>query len=289
MRENTPTLLSFLGQALGVPLGAIPLSECRVERAYLLEKNALSLNGTVILLTVPYVMTDDIYDPQRNLSLYAIPEDYHSYFEGLKQELIPELCKHFPGHHFALFADHSPIWEVDAAVKCGMGVLGDNGLLITPQYGSFVFIGEVITDMPYGLVTGREHAFMPSPMRHCDGCGACVSACPGQCLPDSRNTCVSAISQKKGELSEEEASLLCKQSLIWGCDTCQLVCPMNRQVLENRISTPIAYFQNNRRTVLDENDILEMPEDIFRKRAYSWRGRSVILRNLKLQKERRKS
>lgn len=289
MRENTHTLLSFLGQALGVPLGAIPLSECRVERAYLLEKNALSLDGTVVLLTVPYMMTDDVHDPHRNLSIYAIPEDYHGYFEKLKQELIPNLYHHFPDYHFGLFSDHSPILEVDAAVKCGMGILGENGLLITPQYGSFVFIGEIVTDMTYELVTGQEHAFVPSPMRHCDGCGACISACPGQCLPNSRNTCVSAISQKKGELSEEEAALLCKQSLIWGCDTCQLVCPMNQQVLKKHINTPVAYFQNNRRAVLNENDILEMPEDIFQKRAYSWRGRTVILRNLKLQKERRKS
>jgi len=288
MRENTPTLLSFLRQALGVPLGAIPLSECRIERTYLLEKNALSADGTVILLTVPYAIADDVYDPQRNLSLYAIPEDYHGYFEDLRQELIPELCKHFPGHHFGLFADHSPILEVEAAAKCGMGVLGDNGLLITQEYGSFVFIGEVITDMPYELVTGQTTAFVPTTIQRCIGCGACISACPGQCLPNSRSTCVSAISQKKGELSEKEASLLCKQSLIWGCDTCQLVCPMNQRVWEKGINTPVAYFQSNRRAILDENDILEMPEEIFKKRAFSWRGRNVILRNLRLQKERRK-
>ncbi len=288
MRENTPTLLSFLGQALGVPLGAIPLSECRVERPYLLEKNALLLSGTVILMTVPYVMADDVYDPERNLSLYAVSEDYHGYFEALQHALIPELHNHFPNYHFALFADHSPILEVDAAIKCGMGILGDNGLLITPEYGSFVFIGEVITDMPYELVTGQQQAFVPSPVRRCAGCGACISACPGQCLPTSRNTCISAISQKKGELSEEEISLLCKQSLIWGCDTCQLVCPLNQTILGKRINTPVTYFQNNRMASLDENSILEMSEESFKKRAYSWRGRAVILRNLKLQEERRK-
>ncbi len=288
MRENTPTLLSYLGQALGVPLGAIPLSECRVERPYLLEKNSLSLNGTAVLLTVPYIMADDVYTPERNLSLYAIPEDYHIYFEMLKEALLPKLCDHFPDHHFALFADHSPILEVDAAIKCGMGILGDHGLLITPQYGSFVFIGEVITDMSYELVTGEKHPFVPLPIQHCDGCGACASACPGQCLPHSRSTCVSALSQKKGELNEDEISFLCKQSLIWGCDTCQLVCPMNQEILRKRINTPVTYFQNHRVASLDETSILEMSEEIFKRRAYSWRGRAVILRNLKLQEERRK-
>ena len=287
MRESTPTLLSFLRQALGVPLGAIPLSACRVERAYLLEKGGIPLNGTAILMTVPYVMADDVYATERNLSLYAVPNDYHGYFEALKQDLIPKLQGLFPAHRFSLFADHSPIAEIDAALQCGLGILGDNGLLITPAYGSFVFIGEIVTDMTYELVTGEDSGFIPSSPGRCEGCGACVAACPGKCLPSSRASCVSAISQKKGELSEEEISLLLSQDLVWGCDTCQLVCPHNRRILKNQADTPIAYFQNDRMITVTEHTILDMPENLFQKRAYAWRGRTVILRNLRLQATRK--
>lgn len=282
MLDCTTSLLSFIGQALGVPLGAIPLSECRIQRSYLLEQSGLGTGGTAILFAVPYVVTADAYKPERNVSLYAIPEDYHRYFEGLKTTLIPLLLDTFPGFRFSLFSDHSPIAEVEAAIRCGLGIMGKHGLLITKDYGSFVFLGEIITDMPWERVTGSDEKFQTQDLHYCEGCDVCIRECPGGCLPQHRDTCVSAISQKKGTLIEDEVRLLKSQPLAWGCDVCQLVCPHNRRVIAEGRDTPVAYFKKNRMIHIDKTHLSQMDEATFGRRAYAWRGKAVIERNLSL-------
>ena len=138
---------------------------------------------------------------------------------------------------------------------------------VHPQYGSYVFIGEIVTNMPLPP-TGGEVAY-------CEDCGACVTACHGACLPDSRDTCVSAITQKKGELSVREIALIKQNGLIWGCDRCQEVCPHNRDV----VIAPHPCFDSFTSCFI-END----PD--FKKRAYAWRGEAVIRRNIEILKEK---
>lgn len=288
MQDCTTSLLSVLGQALGVPLGAIPLSSCRITRPYLLERVGIDYGGTAILFSVPYVVVEDALDSRRNLSLYAVSRDYHQFFSGVEKTLIPTLKAQFPSYAFSLFADHSPIAEVEAASRCGLGIIGDNGLLITPDYGSFVFIGEVITDMPWTLVTGLPDGSFTSEAGHCEGCGACVAACPSHCLPERRDTCLSAISQNKGALSSEEEALLRSHGMVWGCDQCQLACPHNQRVIFERRDTTVSYFLTDRITHLDREVLQGMSETDFQARAYAWRGKSVLERNLSVLYERRK-
>jgi hypothetical protein len=88
---------------------------CRVMRPYLLDRAHLPASGTAILFAVPYVVRSDVDDDRRNVSLYAVPEDYHLYVRELGDTLLPFLANRFPEHRFALFSDHSPIAEVDAA------------------------------------------------------------------------------------------------------------------------------------------------------------------------------
>ena len=109
------------------------------------------------------------------------------------------------------------------AVGCaaGLGVLGDNGLLITPRWGSFVFIGEIITL--------SEAPPEPAPLKFCAHCGRCSAACPS---PDS---CLSALTQKKGALSAGEEELIRRSGSVWGCDICQLACPCNDGAEETAI------------------------------------------------------
>ena len=289
MQNHTSKLMSFLGQALGVPLGAIPLSHCRIIRPYLLEKQEISTAGTALMLAVPYVMTEDVSHPSRNLSLYAVPKDYHQYFDMLSEILLPRLKELYPNNRFALFADHSPIAEVEAAALCGLGMVGDHGLIITKDYGSFVFLAEIITDLTYAEITEQDVFQQPDSIPRCEGCGACRKACHGQCLPESRGTCLSAISQKKGILSDEDTALLRAQPLVWGCDTCQTVCPHNRRVIAEKRDTPIAYFRENRICYLDAEILAHMTEEEFRKRAYAWRGKTTIERNIRILSERRKA
>ncbi len=267
---------------LGVPSCAIPLSSCRIQRPYLMERTGIPSSGTVILFVLPYLVRTDMEDPERNLSLYAVPRDYHGFVEELKASFLPKMERQFPDCRFALFADHSPIAEVDAAARAGLGVLGENGLLLTPRYGSFVFIAELITDADYRAVMGLSSeeklpSFPDIPPR-CEGCGACLSACPVR----DGGICLSALTQKKGALSEAEEAILRAHPLVWGCDTCQVVCPHNRDAED----TPLPYFREKRCSFINTTSVEAMADDDFATRAFAWRGKPTILRNLKLKEEK---
>lgn len=279
---KTPTMLETVRSLLGVPACAIPLSVCKPAKTYLLERAGIPSSGTAILFAVPYVMTADAGEPTRNLSLYAVPRDYHGYMKELEAVVVPSLRGDYPDFAFALFADHSPIMEVDAAARAGLGMLGMNGLLLTPEYGSFVFIGELMTDADYTAVTGEAVPAFPADPPRCEGCGLCVKACPAGCGEGSRDGCLSALTQKKGELTPEETAAIVKGGLVWGCDACQLACPHNRAVIKDGRDTPVPYFREGRLIRADAEALAAMEDAAFKARAYSWRGRAVILRNCAL-------
>ena len=279
---KTPTMLETVWSLLGVPACAIPLSVCKPAKTYLLERAGIPSSGTAILFAVPYVMTADAGEPTRNLSLYAVPRDYHGYMKELEAVVVPSLRGDYPDFAFALFADHSPIMEVDAAARAGLGMLGMNGLLLTPEYGSFVFIGELMTDADYTAVTGEAVPAFPADPPRCEGCGLCVKACPAGCGEGSRDGCLSALTQKKGELTPEETAAIVKGGLVWGCDACQLACPHNRAVIKDGRDTPVLYFREGRLIRADAEALAAMEDAAFKARAYSWRGRAVILRNCAL-------
>ena len=250
----------------------VSLRDCRVVRSYLLERVGIT-EGTAIMMAVPYVSS---IPSERNLSLYAASEDYHLYFEQLFERILPPLRAQFPNHRFAGFADHSPLDEVDTAARAGLGVRGDHGLLLTRDHSSFVFLGEIITD-----------AILPAaslPVGECHHCGACRHACP---VDLDKSRCLSALTQKKGTLSPEEEQLRDSHSLIWGCDTCQLACPYTAEALHRGTlcRTP-PFFRKNILAQLSEESVNQMDETAFRQRAYAWRGRNVILRNLRRRKDR---
>ncbi len=245
--------------------GLVPLAVCRVTRAYLLDRVGLSAaGGSVLMLALPYRAAGE---ETANLSAYAIPPDYHHIAAALFARLIPALEAHFPGAHFAGFADHSPIDERHAAALAGLGIIGDNGLIITPRYGSYVFLAELITDLPTDA--------QPGEVGTCAHCGACRTACP---VGFDRARCLSALTQKKGELTAEETALIAAHGSVWGCDICQAACPHNRAA----VCAPMPAFAADRIPRLTAAMVEAMDDDAFARRAYAWRGRAVILRNLRL-------
>lgn len=250
----------------------IPLADCRIVRPYLLERSGIQ-DGTVIPFAVPY-LSCAATDPARNLSAYAVPRDYHLFFRGLFDELIPRLCEEFPQNRFVGFADHSPIDEVDAAARAGLGIIGKNHLLITPRYASYVFLGEIVTD-----------AHLPcrsqSPLA-CEACGSCMRQCPA----NTCGICLSALTQKKGELTEEERALIVAHGSVWGCDLCQSVCPhAKRAVADGTAFSPIPFFSDSPISHLTADELDAMSDVEFSQRAYAWRGRKTIQRNLLLMEK----
>lgn len=263
----------------GVELFAvIPLSKCKVIKEYLLTKNGFDNNANVIMMLFPYRSKAF----PKNLSVYASVKDYHAYVEKLASESEKYIKERHPNALFKMFSDHSPIDEVHAACVSGLGFIGDNGLLINKKYSSFVFLGECVTSLsPEEL--GMEYASTEG-VATCLHCGKCAEACPCGCIKNAdsvdefnpKSMCLSAITQKKGELSESEIRLMLENNTVWGCDACQNACPYTK----NADYTPIEFFNKDVIEYLDKNTLDSLSDGELKSRPFAWRGRSVIERNV---------
>ena len=249
--------------------GIVAFKDCEAANIRLYDE-CKSMN-TVMIFAIPY-KTDNTPSDTMNVSEYARVYDYHLYFGNLFTSLIKDLEAEFPSHIFKGFADHSPINEKKAAATAGIGVIGKSTLLITEKYGSFVFLGSVITD----LETETEKHEIKS----CIDCGRCIASCPGGALNkygfDSEK-CISALTQKKSLTDEDEIKIKANKAA-WGCDVCQKICPMN----ENKLTTKIGYFIDSYLENVSSETIGNMSNEEFAKYPFSWRKKDVILRNLTL-------
>ena len=261
--------ISALLRARGIGLCApISLCHCRITRPYLLERAGIA-EGTAFLFAVPYYTTECDHNA-RNISAYAVSADYHLFFEGLFEEILPILREKFPENRFVGFTDHSPIAEGEAAVGAGLGFFGCNHLFLTKEHSSYVFLGEIITD-----------AIIDAPLHEpavCAQCGACRRACPvGLAVED----CLSALTQKKGALTPAEEAAILAHGCAWGCDRCQEACPVTLQAKKaGTIYTEIPFFKKTAIPHLTAALVDGMSDEEFRRRAYSWRKRETVRRNL---------
>lgn len=269
---------------------AMPLSKCDIVRPYLFDRVGLPSDGggSVLLFLIPYYTAEG---EGGNLSMYAVGRDYHAVFSELAAAIIGELRAAAPDARFTAYTDHSPINEKSAAALAGLGVIGRHSLLINPEYSSFIFIGGIYSDIDADRwLTLVDGVTLPKRYKisYCDGCGECVCTCPAECIgPDGRldaERCLSAISQKKS-LTEAEKQRLAASSYIWGCDVCQLVCPITKAAIENKtIYTPISKFKENIMPNLTEQLLNELSASgELQHRAYAWRGEDTLRRNLLLQ------
>ena len=248
--------------------------DCRETSPRIMERAGFAPRSVIIYL-LPYYTGETV-----NLSRYAASLDYHIAIGEVNSALEAALRKKYPDASVKGYGDHSPIDERHAALISGLGIAGDNGLLINEKYGSYIFIGDLVTDIPpqeLGAVT-------PSEIGRCEGCGACRRACPTGILRGEGEDCLSAITQRKGELSKDEAELMISYNTAWGCDLCQTFCPHNRAP---RL-TPLEFFWRERIDRLDTDILSAMSDEEFSLRAFAWRKRATVERNLKILEEKSK-
>lgn len=257
--------------------GGLPFSELAADMTVEAVQKAEQLcpgPKTVLVAAFPY------YAGERagNLSLYARGLDYHTVVTGRLNTVCNFLKEKYENNIFLPAADNSPLPERQAAWRCGVGLRGKNGLVILPPYGTYVFLGTILTDAVPELPPSG-----PSP--DCIGCGRCLSACPGGALGEEGvdlSRCLSELTQKKGELTGEEAALLKAHPLIWGCDCCQRVCPYNAAPA----LSPLPEFREELVDSLTGSDLEGLTNRTFREkygdRAFAWRGPAPLRRNLEL-------
>lgn len=249
------------------------LVECRAKER--LPENSKS----VIMFGFPYyIELDDKIIDNHNVCRYAMLVDYHKYIPNVLENAVELLSKKYGGN-CAIFSDISPIPEVDAACKAGLGFLGKNGMLINNEYGSYILLGEIVTDLEIEIDEPLEQ-------KSCCQCMKCLFSCPNGAIlspcGDKENaeinityeSCLSEISQRKGELTEEEQDLIRETGIVWGCDQCQDVCPHNSNIKQ----TPIKAFLEDIEPILNFENL-----DILKKtRPYGYKGTTLLTRNLNL-------
>ncbi|MBE6691764.1 MAG: epoxyqueuosine reductase [Ruminococcaceae bacterium] len=244
-------------------IGIIDIKECDIINQRILPEWSKS----AIIFCIPYRSTND--SATDGFSEYARIYDYHNFCQSLYTSITAELSENL-NFKFKGFCDHSPINEKLAAAKCGLGFIGRNSLFFDKEFGSFVFLGSILTDF---ICDSKAED-----IAYCNNCGLCIASCPNNAILErgiDRNKCLSGISQKKAK-TQDEIALLKEHNIVWGCDICQNVCPHN----SNAKISPMPYFSDTRISRIDKEFIMSLSEEEFKKYAFSYKGRKIVLDNI---------
>ena len=180
---------------------------------------------SVITLLLNYYPSEKQEDSAPRISKYAYGKDYHLVIKEKLYAFLAELKASIGAIEGRGFVDSAPVLERAWAREAGLGWIGKNGNLIHKNAGSFYFIATLITDL-------KLQADDPFTKDFCGTCNRCVEACPtGAILPEKVIDGSRCISYYTIELKSHIKPTLEKGQLdgwLFGCDTCQDVCPWNR-------------------------------------------------------------
>lgn len=173
--------------------------------------------ATVIVLLTPYEKQSCSLAGKK-LARYACGDDYHDVLKKKLWRLCDGIGLDYAGAQFRPYVDTGPILERHWAERAGLGWIGKNGNLINRQWGSYVFIACIVTDLD--VPVGEPHA------PFCGNCRACIDACPTDAIVaegvvDS-NRCISYLNIEHRGPFENAPDFA---DWIFGCDICQEVCP----------------------------------------------------------------
>jgi len=169
------------------------------------------------------------------ISKYALGKDYHLVMKEKLFELEQYISVKITPMKARCFVDSAPVYESQLAVDAGLGWKGKNTLVINQEFGSFLFIGELLSNMEFPDNNKRIVA------NHCGTCTRCIDACPTQALKPFQldaKKCISYLTIERKSLSAPEFDTT---PWIYGCDICQDVCPWN----QNRPTTKEKEFMPN--------------------------------------------
>lgn len=190
-----------------------------------------------------------------NISVYARNKDYHDVLKKQLKKLARWVVAQ-SGAQVKVFVDTAPVMEKPLAAQAGLGWQGKHTNLVSRSYGSWLFLGAILTD-----------ALLPSSTPesdHCGTCQACLDVCPTAAFPapyqlDARR-CISYLTiEYKGHIAPEFRTAMGNR--IYGCDDCLAVCPWNKYA---QAAAQAAFYARPELTVPDLADLLALDDASFR-------------------------
>ncbi len=205
------------------------------------------------------------------LSVSCHGEDYHKTVNSLLVKLAEKIMRHI-SFKFLPCVDTSYLIDKEICRSAGIGSYGKNSLLINKNYGSFINLGYLLTDIETETDTISERDI-------CGKCNLCVKSCPNKAIFETGGInpkrCISYLTQTKNYIPLEYRENMGRQ--IYGCDICQIVCPLNKEVLNKEVNTVYSDL------MVDLEELLNISNKGFINKyghtAGGWRGRNIWRRN----------
>lgn len=232
---------------------------------------------TIISIAFPYYYHNNS-NVKNGFSVYTKRLDYHK----VLKKYLDEICEYIEslGGKAISFVDSNSLPERYIAYFAGVGFIGRNNLVITKKYGSYVFLGEIITDLDIAGEDKRNFNEIKN-YSDCGSCNICLKECPTKAInkvKNNPNICLSYLTQKK-ELNDKEIKLLLNKGNIFGCDFCQTKCPYNINGENSKIPEfkDLEYMNDNPLVFANINN--KTFKEKIMKTSCGWRGKNVIKRN----------
>ncbi len=230
--QFTARLRHWLAQGYHASMGW--MADPRRQDIRLVMPGVQSVISVAVNYATPISHSQDVQAAK--LSRYGWGRDYHKVLTRKLKALSTWIQTQAPESQARFYVDTGPIQEKAWAQLAGLGWIGKHSNLITRDYGSWVFLGEVLTSL--ALTPDTPHT------EHCGTCTRCMEACPTEAIREpfvvDANRCIAyhTIENRAEAIPEAIASRL--NNWVAGCDICQDVCPWNQRFAQE---TTLADFQ----------------------------------------------
>lgn len=267
---------SYLGEFLNerIKLGYNSEFEEQLIDKRLDVRNVFQKCRSIIAIGIPYGegYKKIVTHSKGLLSVSSYGEDYHKKLGALLNNLAEEIKKELP-FEYKVCVDTSPLLDREICKNAGVGSYGKNSLLINKEFGSFINLGYLLTDLDIECDNKIDNIDI------CGDCNLCIRSCPnGAILKGGKinsKKCVSYLTQTKTYIPYEYRKNMRNQ--LYGCDVCQLVCPKN---IINSQKEPKHDYSS---LLIDLGELLTIDNKDFTSKyghlAGSWRGKNIWKRN----------
>lgn len=243
-------------------------------------KNLFPECKSIITAGIPYGEGYKMLNPSDKgiLSVSSFGTDYHKEVNILLEKLAEGINKYIDFKYIAC-ADTSFLIDKEICKVSGIGNYGRNSLLYNENYGSFIHLGYLLTDMEIEGITIQNEEDIIQNEDICGDCNICVKSCPNDAIFNkggiNSKKCISYLTQTKNYIPLEYRENMGSQ--IYGCDMCQIVCPKNKKILNKNSKDDYKslYIDLRELLIISNKDFLNK----YGSMAGSWRGKNIWKRN----------